>query len=43
MAEALHQGIPQSSLRIIKGGRHLTPIECPDEIASEIANLLERI
>ncbi|HEX3485088.1 MAG TPA: alpha/beta hydrolase [Micropepsaceae bacterium] len=43
MAKALHDAIPQSSLRIIKGGRHLTPIECPDEIAGEIANLLGRI
>jgi 3-oxoadipate enol-lactonase len=42
MAKALHEAIPQSSFRIIKGGRHLTPIECPDEIAGEIANLLER-
>jgi 3-oxoadipate enol-lactonase len=43
MATALHEAIPQSSFRIIKGGRHLTPIECPGEIAGEIANLLERI
>jgi 3-oxoadipate enol-lactonase len=43
MAKALHEAIPQSSLRIIKGGRHLTPIECPGEIADEIAILLERV
>jgi 3-oxoadipate enol-lactonase len=43
MGEALHAAVPQSTFRIIKGGRHLTPIECPDEIAGEIANLLERI
>jgi 3-oxoadipate enol-lactonase len=42
MAEALHQAIPQSTLKIISGGRHLTPIECPADIAGEIANLLER-
>jgi 3-oxoadipate enol-lactonase len=42
MAEALHQAIPQSTLKIISAARHLTPIECPGEIAGEIANLLER-
>jgi len=42
MGKALHEAIPQSSFRIIKGGRHLTPIECPGEIAEEISNLLER-
>ncbi len=42
MAEALHNAIPQSTLKIIPGGRHLTPIQCPDEIAGEIAALLER-
>jgi hypothetical protein len=24
------------------GGRHLTPIECPDEIAGDLGALLER-
>jgi 3-oxoadipate enol-lactonase len=43
MAKALHEAIAQSSFRIIKGGRHLTPIERPDEIADEIANLLVRV
>ena len=43
MGKALHEALPQSSFRIIAGGRHLTPIECPDEIAGEIANLLGRI
>ena len=42
MAKALHEAIPQSTLKIIGGGRHLTPIQCPDEIASEIGGLLER-
>ena len=42
MGKALHDAIPQSTFRIIKGGRHLTPIECPDEIAAEIGGLLER-
>ncbi len=42
MAKALNESIPQSSLKIIMGGRHLTPIECPDEIASELGQFLER-
>jgi 3-oxoadipate enol-lactonase len=42
MAQALHQAIPQSSLKIIAGGRHLTPIERPADIAAEIATLLGR-
>jgi len=43
MAQALHQAIARSTLTIISGGRHLTPIECPEEIAAEVAGLLERI
>ncbi len=42
MAKALNDAIPQSTLRIIKGGRHLTPIECPEEIARELIALVER-
>jgi len=42
MAKAIHEAVPGSSLRIIQG-RHLTPIECPDEIGQEILTLLERI
>ena len=40
MARELHEAIPRSTLSIIPGARHLTPIECPDEIAS---HLLERV
>ena len=40
MANALHAAIPQSTLKIITGGRHLTPIQCPDEIAETIGGLL---
>ena len=43
MAKALNEAIPQSTLKIIRGGRHLTPIQCPDEIAGEILRLLERV
>ena len=43
MAKALHEAIPQSTLKIITGGRHLTPIQCPDEITDEISRLMERV
>jgi 3-oxoadipate enol-lactonase len=43
MAKALNEALPQSSLRIIAGGRHLTPIECPDDIAAELTQLLGRL
>jgi len=42
MGKALHDAIPQSTFRIIGGGRHLTPIECPDKIVSAVAGLLEK-
>ena len=42
MSKALHEAIPQSTLGIIRGGRHLTPIQCPDEIAAAISGMLER-
>jgi 3-oxoadipate enol-lactonase len=40
MAQALHEGIPGSSLTVIEGARHLTPIEVPDRIAAELERLL---
>ncbi len=43
MAMALHASIPSSSLRVLKGARHLTPIERPKEIASDLSELLDRI
>jgi len=42
MAKALHEAIPQSTLKVISGARHLTPVECPDIIAQELTGLLER-
>lgn len=41
MAEALHAGIAGSTLTVIPGGRHLTPLEVPDVIASELRLLVE--
>jgi 3-oxoadipate enol-lactonase len=43
MSKAIHQGIPGSTLSVIAGGRHLTPLECPLQIADEIQMLLEKV
>ena len=40
MSQAMKDAIPQASMKIIMGGRHLTPIQCPDEIATEVLTLL---
>ena len=42
MARQLHDAIPQSTLTVLQGGRHLTPIEHPDAIASELRALMGR-
>jgi 3-oxoadipate enol-lactonase len=42
MARELHSAIPQSTLTIIPKARHLTPIEFPDTIASELRALVGR-
>jgi 3-oxoadipate enol-lactonase len=36
----LNEAISGSTLKILPGARHLTPIECPDAIASELLALL---
>ena len=41
-SQALHKSIPGSTLTILPGGRHLTPIQCPDDIASHIRAQLGR-
>jgi len=43
MAQALHEAIRGSTLTIIPGGRHLTPVECPEQIASQLLTLLKRV
>jgi 3-oxoadipate enol-lactonase len=40
MSETLHRGIARSSLTVISGARHLTPLECPNRIAAELQALL---
>lgn len=42
-SQYLHDAIPNSTLTIIPGARHLTPIECPEEIAIQLIGLLGRI
>jgi 3-oxoadipate enol-lactonase len=42
MARQLHEAIPQSTLTILPRARHLTPIERPETIASELLALLRR-
>ena len=42
MARRLHDAIPQSTLTVLQGGRHLTPIEQPGAIAAELRALMGR-
>jgi 3-oxoadipate enol-lactonase len=42
MARQLHEAIRGSTLTILPGGRHLTPVECPDQIAAQLLTLLGR-
>jgi 3-oxoadipate enol-lactonase len=43
MAEELHTGITGSTLTVIKSGRHLTPLEKPDDIAAQLTNLSKQV
>ena len=43
MSQAMKDAIPQATMKILMGGRHLTPIQCPDEISSELVELLARV
>jgi 3-oxoadipate enol-lactonase len=40
MAEQIHAAIPHSSLTVIKGARHLTPLEVPAVIAQGLVGLI---
>src|SRR6185295_13362225 len=42
MSEALHRAITGSTLTVLKGARHLTPLEVPDRIAEELLALAAR-
>ncbi|HEV3372073.1 MAG TPA: alpha/beta fold hydrolase [Xanthobacteraceae bacterium] len=42
MAEAMHNAIAGSTLSVLPGARHLTPLERPEQIAAELDRLLHR-
>jgi 3-oxoadipate enol-lactonase len=42
MAQAMHHAIKGSSLTVLTGARHLTPLEAPDRIAGELRDLARR-
>jgi len=42
MSEALHGAITGSTLTVLKGARHLTPLEVPERIAGELLALAAR-
>jgi pimeloyl-ACP methyl ester carboxylesterase len=41
MAETLCRGIKGSTLTILKGARHLTPLEAPADIAAVLQRLIQ--
>jgi 3-oxoadipate enol-lactonase len=43
MAEAMHKAIAGSTLTVLPGARHLTPLERPDQVAAELGQLLPRM
>lgn len=43
MSQQLHEAIPGSTLAILPSARHLTPMECPTEIAAQLLALLRRV
>ena len=40
MAKTMHEGIAGSSLTIVPGARHLSPLEIPDQVAAELRKLI---
>jgi 3-oxoadipate enol-lactonase len=42
MAQQLHESIPNSTITVIPGARHTTPVECPKEIAAFLGDLLRK-
>jgi pimeloyl-ACP methyl ester carboxylesterase len=42
-AQELHRGIRGSRLTVLKGARHLTPLECPHEVAGVLGRLLDTV
>jgi 3-oxoadipate enol-lactonase len=42
MAQAMHNAIAGSTLTVLPGARHLTPLERPEEVTAELEMLLKR-
>jgi pimeloyl-ACP methyl ester carboxylesterase len=42
MSRSLQEAIPNSKLTVIPGARHLTPVQCPREIAGLLTDLIGR-
>jgi 3-oxoadipate enol-lactonase len=42
MSQDLHEMIPNSTLTVIPRGRHLTPVQCPQEIAALLKDLVAK-
>ena len=40
MSRRIHEAIPRSTFTVLPGARHLTPIECPDQISAQLLTLL---
>lgn len=43
MSEQMREAMPDATLSVLAGVRHLTPIECPGVIADEILALMKRV
>ena len=43
MAEVMHRAISRSTLKIIAGGRHITPAETPQDIAAQLLGVVGKI
>ncbi len=43
MSQQLHEAIPRSTLTVLPGVRHLSPMEAPEQIASRLQALLHRV
>lgn len=43
MAEAMHERISGSTLEVIPGARHLTPLECPALVAERLLQIVRKV
>ena len=43
MSQALHDAIHASTLHVIRGGRHITPVQCPKDVATHLRDLSRRV